>query len=608
MTSTYTSNLNIEKPATGDQVDQWGPTVNDNMDLIDTAVAANLSKAGGTMTGNLTMGANEIFLSDNGGIRLGDSEDLQIVHDGSDSIIKDHATGNLRLETNGNGVYLINSTDDEFVGKFLNGGAGYLYHDGNQKFETSATGATLTGNLVVSGTVDGRDVATDGSTLDATTTTANAALPKAGGTMTGNLLHEDSVSSKFGTGNDFSINFDGNYANLTSAGTEPIRVLTDNFIVMNRAGSYNVMNMPTANAGIDFSYNGTRKFGVESYGIDVVGNVQVSGTVDGVDIASRDGVLTSTTTTANAALARTGGSMTGQISFGDNVKANFGNSNDLEIYHDGNDSYIKDSAGTGDLLIQTNKLQIVKANALDTMAEFIGDGAVKLRYDDGLKFETTSSGVTISGTLTANALEGSLAYSSLTGTPTIPTNNNQLSNGNGYTTNTGTLTQVTSGGATTVSAGNGIGLNNGSGTITMSGSYSGSFSATGNITAYSSDERLKNFKGKIENALDKVERLSGYYYEWNDTAKNIDAEAFKEGLEVGVNAQEVEAIMPEVIATAPIVEIHNLDTDYKTVHYDKLVPLLIEAIKELKQEINSIKKCSCGTPTEYNGVKIDEVI
>jgi len=588
MTSTYTSNLNIEKPATGDQVDQWGPTVNDNMDLIDTAVAANLSKAGGTMTGALLFG-------DNVRNQFGASNDLQIWHSGSDSLIIDSGTGNLIIGGSSE-IALMDNSASEYMVRATHNSWVKLYYDNAEKLATSATGATLTGNLAVTGTVDGRDVATDGSTLDATTTTANAALPKAGGTMTGDLSLGDGIKAKFGTGNDFTVEFDGNYANLKSAGTEPIRVLTDNFIVMNKTGSYNVMNMPTANAGIDFSYNGTKKFGVESYGIDVVGNVQVSGTVDGVDIASRDGVLTSTTTTANAALARTGGSMTGQISFGDNVKANFGNNNDLEIYHDGNDSYIKDSAGTGDLLIQTNKLQIVKANALDTMAEFIGDGAVKLRYDDGLKFETTSSGVTISGTLTANALEGSLAYSSLTGTPTIPTNNNQLSNGNGYTTNTGTLTQVTSGGATTVSAGNGIGLNNGSGTITMSGSYSGNFSSTGNITAYSSDERLKNFKGKIENALDKVERLSGYYYEWNDTAKNIDAEAFKEGLEVGVNAQEVEAIMPEVIATAPIVEIHNLDTDYKTVHYDKLVPLLIEAIKELKNEIEELKTkklCEC---------------
>ena len=203
---------------------------------------------------------------------------------------------------------------------------------------------------------------------------------------------------------------------------------------------------------------------------------------------------------------------------------------------------------------------------------------------------TSATGVTIAGTLTATTLAGSFPYGSLTGAPTIPTNNNQLTNGAGYTTNTGTLTQVTSGGATTVSAGNGIGLNTGNGTITMSGSYSGSFSASGNLTAYSSDERLKNFKGKIENALDKVDKLSGYYYEWNDIAKGIDAEAFKDGVEVGVNAQEVEEVMPEVVTEAPIVDIHNLDTNYKTVYYDKIVPLLIEAIKELKSEIEKLKK------------------
>ena len=51
--------------------------------------------------------------------------------------------------------------------------------------------------------------------------------------------------------------------------------------------------------------------------------------------------------------------------------------------------------------------------------------------------------------------------------------------------------------------------------------------------------------------------------------------------------------MPEVVTEAPIVKIHNLDTDYKnTVHYDKLVPLLIEAIKELKSEIEQLKKDS----------------
>ena len=124
----------------------------------------------------------------------------------------------------------------------------------------------------------------------------------------------------------------------------------------------------------------------------------------------------------------------------------------------------------------------------------------------------------------------------------------------------------------------------------MSGSYSGSFSATGNITAYSSDERLKHFKGKIENALDKVDKLNGYYYEWNDTAKGIDAEAFKDGMEVGVNAQEIEKVLPEIVTEAPIVKIENLDVDYKTVYYDKIVPLLIEAIKDQQEQIYELKK------------------
>ena len=205
---------------------------------------------------------------------------------------------------------------------------------------------------------------------------------------------------------------------------------------------------------------------------------------------------------------------------------------------------------------------------------------------DGTKLDGIASGAEVNVQSDWNAGSGD---AQILNKPTIPSNNNQLTNGAGF---------VTSSGVTSVATGNGLsgGTITSTGTLTMSGSYTGSFSATGNITAYSSDVRLKDFKGPIENALDKVNKLSGHYYEWNDTAKNIDAEAFKEGLEVGVIAQEVEQVMPEVVCTAPIVDIHNLDTDYKTVHYDKLVPLLIEAIKELKNEIEKIKTkklCQC---------------
>ena len=318
------------------------------------------------------------------------------------------------------------------------------------------------------------------------------------------------------------------------------------------------------------------------------GNITMAGTetVDGRDL-SVDGTKLDTIATNATAVGGANG-----FDFNDDVKARFGTGNDLEIFHDdsGTDKIDKIVSTADFLRIQTDTLRINSANGSQS---FIGadlNGSVDLKFQDAIKLSTSSGGVNVVGTLSATTLSGALPYSDLTGTPTIPTNNNQLTNGAGYTTNTGTLTQVTSGGATTVSAGNGIGLNTGNGTITMSGSYSGSFSASGNITAYSSDERLKNFRGKIENPLDKINQLNGYYYEWNDLAKRLDGgKSFKEGMEVGVNAQEVEKVIPECVTTAPIVKIENLDTDYKTVYYDRIVPLLIEGIKELKTEIDILK-------------------
>ena len=108
---------------------------------------------------------------------------------------------------------------------------------------------------------------------------------------------------------------------------------------------------------------------------------------------------------------------------------------------------------------------------------------------------------------------------------------------------------------------------------------------TGNIIAYYSDERLKDFEGTIPNALDKVCQLNGYYYKQNKKATELGFD--NEERQVGVSAQEVEKIMPEVIEKAPISD--NIEEDYLTVDYGKLVPLLIESIKELKKEIEVLK-------------------
>lgn len=101
---------------------------------------------------------------------------------------------------------------------------------------------------------------------------------------------------------------------------------------------------------------------------------------------------------------------------------------------------------------------------------------------------------------------------------------------------------------------------------------SGSFTATGNITAYS-DERLKDNVTTINNALNKVSVIRGVTYNRNDIEDTPR--------HAGVIAQEVEKVLPEVVQT---------DEDgIKTVAYGNMVGLLIEAIKELKDEIEELK-------------------
>ena len=115
---------------------------------------------------------------------------------------------------------------------------------------------------------------------------------------------------------------------------------------------------------------------------------------------------------------------------------------------------------------------------------------------------------------------------------------------------------------------------------TAASSVSGEIRATSTITAGYSDDNLKTKLGNIENALDKVMSLNGFYYEPNQTAQDLGYIMKKE---VGVSAQEVEKVLPEIVVPAPI------DNKYLTIQYEKMVPLLIEAIKELKQELDALK-------------------
>jgi hypothetical protein len=231
------------------------------------------------------------------------------------------------------------------------------------------------------------------------------------------------------------------------------------------------------------------------------------------------------------------------------------------------------AGGTGATATPTNG-QLLIGNGTNFAVATLGTST-------GISTTTGSGTLTINNTGVTSAVAGTgISVSGATGAVTI-TNS-------GVTSITGTANQITAsastGGvtlSTPQSINTGASVQFGSfGVGTAASGTTGEIRATNNITAYFSDDRLKTRLGKIEGALDKLCSLDGFYYEANETAQAFGYEVKRE---VGVSAQQVQAVMPEIVAPAPI------DEKYLTVRYDRALPLLVEAIKELRAELAEVK-------------------
>ncbi len=277
----------------------------------------------------------------------------------------------------------------------------------------------------------------------------------------------------------------------------------------------------------------------------------------------------------------------GGIHLPDNAKITLGDAEDLQIYHDSSNSYIKDN-GTGNLNYMGGTQTFQNAAGSKTMMVLNSANSVDLNYNNSTKFQTTNTGISVTGTV---------ATTNYTGTTMWIDTINDASSGDYANINFGAANKeivfdTDTNMALTLDSNQNAefgGHITGSGNISGSStshltmaqvSSSGDVVADGDVIAYnSSDIRLKDNIEVIKGSLDKIDGIRGVEFDWNDKSPGW---AQERGHDIGVIAQEVQKVVPEIV-----VERKN---GYLGVDYKRLVPLLIESVKELRQEVNDLKK------------------
>ena len=145
------SGILIERGSTGNNaIIAWDESADSFIVGTTTATASdtgNLSITAAPFAAS-TMSATELSLGDDEKIKLGAGNDLEVYHSGTDSVIKDAGTGPLKIMSNE--LQLRNVPEDENLAVFYQDGAAELYHNNSKKIETTSTGATITGNLIIS--------------------------------------------------------------------------------------------------------------------------------------------------------------------------------------------------------------------------------------------------------------------------------------------------------------------------------------------------------------------------------------------------------------------------------------------------------------------------
>jgi hypothetical protein len=431
-TDTAISNLVDSSPSTLNTLNELAAALGDDANFSTTvtnSIATKMPLGGGTFSGNISF-------SDNRQIKLGSSDDLKLFHDGSHSKIV-NTTGNLLI--GGSQIDIVDAALSQYAARFDTDGAVSLYHNGSQKFNTSSSGVSVTGNIVVSGNVDGRDVASDGSKLDGIEASATA----------------DQTASE---------------------------ILTL------------IKTVDGAGSGLD------------------------ADTLDGV---SAGGFLSSDNAdTASGDITFNGGA--GAVTINSNSDISFSNGtwsgNHTKIQHHSNRLYIVGGSdgirfregGSDRALFDGNGHFIPAVDSAYNL------GSTSLRFANVYADTLYGDGSNLTGISTFSG-----SYNDLTNKPTIPTNNNQLTNGAGYVTSSGntvigTDSDINTSGATVVDQLNmtdGVITSHSTRTLTLANlGYTGATNAN-NIT---NNSQISNGRGYLTNVHSARSANTNGYVRYRD--------------------------------------------------------------------------------------------
>jgi len=406
-------------------------------DLAGLTVNGDMSLTGANYNVLWDKSDNALEFADNAKAVFGTGSDLKIYHDGTRNIIE--GAGQLRLCGTTNVLLRASTFGDVGLNYIVDGGV-ELFYDNSKKFETKSYGALVTGYISANPTSGNLGFHAGDNTK--MTFGAGDDLQ---------IYHNGSHSYLDNSTGDLNLRTTGSGVDVMITAVDDIILTAGDDVEIKVQGSENAIKC-FGNGSVQLFYDNSTKFETTAHGASITGKLDLSSDLDmgdndfiklgdGDDLTISHDATNSTihnqtgnlrvrnagefqvtkSSTENMLIAKPDGAVElyhdnskkfntladgvhvhGQIQLNDNGKLNIGDSDDLQIYHDGNDSFI-DDAGTGSLLLRTlNNSTVVIKNSSANMARFLGGDAVELYHNNSKKFETTSNGVHITGDLRLN--------------------------------------------------------------------------------------------------------------------------------------------------------------------------------------------------------------